>query len=131
MKLGYVILYVQDVAATIDFYERAFAQNKKFISPEGDYGELVAETGPSLAFVSRKMGQTMHEQGVAEVAKEQLPPFEVAFVTEDVETAVEKAISAGAQLVHGAESKPWGQVVAFVRDSNGFLVELCTAVNPK
>jgi len=25
-------------------------------------------------------------------------------------------------------AKPWGQVVSYVRDVNGFLVELCTAV---
>ena len=25
-------------------------------------------------------------------------------------------------------AKPWGQVVAYVRDLNGFLVELCSAM---
>jgi hypothetical protein len=25
-------------------------------------------------------------------------------------------------------SKPWGQTVAYVRDLDGFLVELCTAM---
>lgn len=131
MKLGYIILYVDDVAATLDFYQRAFDQKKKFLTPEADYGELDAEAGPTLAFVSRELGRQMHEQGVAKVPKEELTPFEVAFVTENVEAAVEKALGAGAQLVHAAESKPWGQVVAFVKDCNGFLVELCTAVNPK
>jgi len=51
MKFRYTILYVKDVAATIDFYHRAFGLEKKMIHESGDYGEL--NTGAtSLAFSS-------------------------------------------------------------------------------
>ncbi|WP_234824496.1 VOC family protein [Ensifer adhaerens] len=41
--------------------------------------------------------------------------------------AYEKAVSAGASPVKPPEEKPWGQVVGYVRDLNGCLVELCSA----
>jgi len=53
---------------------------------------------------------------------------EIAFVTEDVEKAYKKAVKAGAMEVEKAQQKPWGQTVAYVRDIDGFLIELCTPV---
>ena len=53
---------------------------------------------------------------------------EVAFVADDVNAAFEKAIGAGAISYVPPHQKPWGQTVAYVRDTNGFLVELCSAI---
>ena len=38
--------------------------------------------------------------------------------------------AAGATPVKPPERRPWGQVVGFVRDPDGFLVEICTPVPP-
>jgi lactoylglutathione lyase len=54
--------------------------------------------------------------------------FEVAFATDDVAKAYERAIAAGAAPATPPAQKPWGQTVAYVRDLNGNLVELCTPV---
>ncbi len=56
------------------------------------------------------------------------PPagVEVGFVVDDVEIAYKKALFAGAVPVMAPKQKPWGQIVAYVRDNNGCLVELCT-----
>jgi lactoylglutathione lyase len=43
-----------------------------------------------------------------------------------VEKVYDKAIKAGAIAVEKAKSKPWGQVVAYVKDLDGFLIEICT-----
>lgn len=58
------------------------------------------------------------------------PPlgFEVALVTDGVDELYQRAISAGATKVSEPETKPWGQMVAYVRDCNGNLVELCTPI---
>ena len=40
----------------------------------------------------------------------------------------ERAVKAGAALLKAPASKPWGQVVAYVRCPDGRLVELCTAI---
>lgn len=50
MIFRYTILYVEDVAASLAFYERAFAMERGFLHESGDYGELV--TGATkLAFL--------------------------------------------------------------------------------
>jgi len=123
MQFGYTILYVDDVAATLDFYGKAFAVPTRFLHDSGTYGEL--ETGATaLAFASRTM--------LRELGKTPQPPVlakpcgEIALVTDDVAAAVERAVAAGATLVQAPKAMPWGQTIAYVGDVNGFLVELCT-----
>lgn len=40
MKLGYTLFYVDDVAKTMDFYEKAFGLKKGF-AHEDQYGEMI------------------------------------------------------------------------------------------
>ena len=53
MRLGYVIVYVPDVAAALDFYERGFGMAARFLHESGDFGEVDTE-GPRLAFTSHR-----------------------------------------------------------------------------
>ena len=55
--------------------------------------------------------------------------FEVALVTADVEAAFAQAVSEGATPVKEPALKPWGQLVGYVRDINGFMVEICSPRN--
>lgn len=128
MKFRYTILYVDDVTKTIEFYERAFGLQRKMIHESGDYGELTTgET--SLSFSSKTlMKQIGKAPGDVDPSA---PTFEIAFETEEVATNLKRALEAGATLVQDAEEMPWGQTTAYVRDLNGFLVELCTAVRPQ
>jgi catechol 2,3-dioxygenase-like lactoylglutathione lyase family enzyme len=58
MKLGYTILYVPDVRASLRFYEQAFGLSTKFLHEVGDFGEL--DTGStSLAFCSQALLQQL------------------------------------------------------------------------
>lgn len=127
-SLGYVILYVNDVAASLHFYEQAFGLARRFFNDEGGkaYGEL--ETGPArLAFASLTLAREHVGAQVVE-ASPSGPPLavEVGLVTPAVETLYERAIRAGAIPVMEPSVKPWGQTVAYVRDNAGHLVELCT-----
>ena len=126
--LGYTILYVKDVAASLAFYEQAFGLARRFLHDEDGkaYGEL--ETGAArLAFASLKLVEG-HLQGGVTIAAPDKPPlgFEIALVSADVQALYDRALKAGAASVSAPEIKPWGQTVAYVRDRNGFLVELCT-----
>lgn len=127
MQFGYTILYVEDVPATIGFYERAFGLRRRFVHESGDYGEL--ETGgTALAFSSLRL---MAELGKhPQRASASAPCFEIAFTTPDVPAAVQRAVAAGARLVQAPEQMPWGQTVAYVADLNEALVELCTPIAP-
>jgi len=73
VQFGYTILYVDDVASTLDFYGKAFALPTRFLHDSGTYGEL--ETGvTALAFASRAMlrelGKTPHPPSLARPTSE-------------------------------------------------------------
>jgi lactoylglutathione lyase len=128
MRFGYTILYVRDVASSLDLYERAFAQRRRFVHDSGQYAEL--ETGPTtLAFASRDLAASNlpPQFRPAEVGAP-TPAFEVCFVTEDVREAFGRAVEAGAEPVSEPQTKPWGQDVAYVRDADGNLVELASPI---
>ena len=42
--------------------------------------------------------------------------------------AFARAVAAGATPLKEPVTKPWGQTVAYVRDLDGFLVELCSPI---
>jgi uncharacterized glyoxalase superfamily protein PhnB len=126
--LGYVILFVEDVAASLTFYEKAFGLSRRFFNDENGkaYGEL--ETGAArVAFASLELVKSHLRQPVVFASPEKPPlGFELALVTSDVPGLYNRAVSAGATPVSEPSTKPWGQTVAYVRDCSGHLVELCT-----
>lgn len=128
VKFGYTILYVAEVEKAIEFYENAFGFSRKFITPDQDYGEL--STGETtLSFASKKLASQNLSEGFIESSLEAKPfAIELGFITDDVGELVQKATSFGAVLVSEPKKKPWGQVVAYVRDPEGFLIEICTPV---
>ncbi|WPB79602.1 VOC family protein [Archangium violaceum] len=128
MKLGYVILYVANVPATVDFYEKAFGLQRRFLHESGQYAEM--ETGATaLAFAAEEMAKDNGLTVRFNRAKEDAAAVEVALVTPDVKAAYERAVKAGAGAAQPPKQKPWGQTVAYVRDLDGVLVELCTPIS--
>ncbi|MFB9077073.1 VOC family protein [Flavobacterium procerum] len=128
IKFGYTILYVEDVEESIAFYENAFGFSRKFVSPDNDYGELL--TGETtLSFASKKLAAQNLPDGFIESNLENKPfATEIGLITENVPETLQKATSFGAVMVSEPHEKPWGQIVAYVRDLNGFLIEICTEV---
>ncbi|MBL6432459.1 MAG: VOC family protein [Alphaproteobacteria bacterium] len=125
MKFRYTILYVEDVARTLAFYERAFGLKTGYLHESGDYGELV--TGETkLAFSSRSL---MTQLGKAPArAEPKSPVFEIALETDDVAGTLERARAAGASVLQELREEDWGQTTAYVSDPDGYLVEICTPV---
>lgn len=127
-NFAYTILYVSDVTKSIKFYEEAFGFVRKFISPENDYGEL--NTGSTtLSFASISLAKSNLKNGFEE-SNLNKPSFgfEIGITTEDVDQTLNTALKAGATIEAEPKKKPWGQTVAYVRDLDGFLVEICTPV---
>ena len=124
MTYAYTILYVSDVAKAMAFYQEVFALQEKFCSPEKDYGEL-ATGNVTLAFARFELAASNLVRGFTRVDANAKPfGIEIGFKSKDVESTVQKAIAAGATLYEQAQPKPWGQTVAYVRDPDGFLVEI-------
>ncbi len=128
IKFGYTILYVTNVEKSIAFYEKSFDFKRKFVTPENDYGEL--ETGQTtIAFASLELGNSNLKKGFL-ASKQSEKPFgmEIVLVTDLVQAAIDKAIANGGILVENPVQKPWGQTVGYIRDLDGFLLEICTPV---
>lgn len=127
MIFRYTILYVADVAAALRFYGAAFGLRTAFLHEAGDYGELV--TGDTrLAFSSRALMQELGKSPAP--ARPEAPSFEIAFEVEDVRAAYETATLAGAQPIQPPRDEPWGQTTSYVADPDGYLIEICSVVQP-
>ena len=128
MKLGYTIIYVPNVEASLQFFLQAFGLEQKFIHASGDYGEL--KTGETtLAFASHALGTMNFPNGHVRASDSNQPlGMEIALVTDNVPSAHKSALACGAVELSAPTQKPWGQVVSYVRAPDGTLIELCTSM---
>ncbi len=127
MKFGYTIIYVPDVLASVEFFEKAFGLKRRFVHESG-YGEM--ETGATaLAFASHDLGASNLPGGYVKANQSGVPlGMEIALVTDNVVEAHAKALAEGAISVKEPLLKPWGQTVSYVRCPDGTLVEICSPV---
>lgn len=128
VSLGYVLLYVADVAASLTFYEKAFGLERRFFHDDDGkaYGEL--ETGATrLGFVSlAQVATLLPAPPVMPERTGRVIGAEVGFVTSAVAETFRHAVSQGATAYVEPVTKPWGQEVAYVRDPDGHLIEICS-----
>ena len=116
------IIYVENVAETLAFFNTAFDLPTKFMDETGVYGEL--DTGQTrLAFANWDFIQSNFE---TKHPTKKHGGFEIALAIEDIDGLVKKACQAGATLIAAPQQKPWGQTIAYVETPQGILVELCT-----
>lgn len=129
IKFAYTILYVQDVTKSVEFYENAFGFTRKFVTPGNDYAELsVGET--TLSFASRELANSNLKDGFIESSLTDRPfGIEIGFTADNVEETLSTAVNVGATIVEDPVTKPWGQTVAYIRDIDGFLIEICTPMD--
>jgi lactoylglutathione lyase len=128
LRFGYTIAYVPDVSASLDFFERAFGLQRKFLHESGLYGELNTGT-TTLAFAAHALGEMHFPSGFVKASQSITPlGMELALVADDVLQAHAHALACGAFELAAPEEKPWGQTVSYVRCPDGLLVELCSAM---
>lgn len=127
MNFGYTVIYVSDVESTLEFYEKAFNLKRHFLHESKEYGQL--DTGQTkLAFASESLAES---NGVAFAKNDRhalSAGFEIALVTSDIDAAYTRAVDSGAIPLKKPMQKPWGQRVAYVRDLNGVIIEICTPI---
>ena len=123
MKLGYTVLFVESVHDTMTFYEQAFGFERRMIQDSGEYGEL-QNGDTTLAFTANRAVHTLSDVTFepADIHRA-APPIELGMVSDSVEADFERAVAAGAVVVKPPETRSWGRV-AWVRDNNGFLIEI-------
>jgi lactoylglutathione lyase len=128
VKFAYTILYVHDVESTLNFYIKAFGCTLRFLHDTKSYGEL--ETGNiTLAFANESLAE--NNIGIFEKNNLNKSPagFEIAFTTENMQQAYEHALHSGAHALKPPTQKPWGQLVAYILDINGIIIEICSPLS--
>lgn len=128
MKFAYTIFYVPNVETALDFYVKAFGCTLGFLDESKAFGAL--ETGnTTLAFCSESLAETCVGAFEKNNLSRNLAGFEIAFTTDNVQQAYDHALASGAHALQPPTQKPWGQIVAYVRDINGFTVEICSPIS--
>ena len=127
LKFHGACVYVDDVAATLEFYGRAFGFRTRHYDEEMQYGEL--DTGDVvLAVAGHETGTRLTHGKYARPADGRPAAVELSFLAEDVALAFEKAIRAGGQPVAPPKVMPWGWTTAYLRGIDGMLI--CLASPP-
>lgn len=126
IQFGYTIFYVKDVLNTADFYIAAFGFELAVSTPDGAYAALNTGTTTlafcEIDFAAKNIGSEFIVGGAG------LMPMEIGFVVDDVMRAYQHALLHGAMSVLPPTTKPWGQIVSYLKDPNGFLIEICSAI---
>lgn len=124
MSFSHVIYYVADIEKSLKFFKEVFDLETKFFHESGAYAEL--DSGPiALAFVSESLASLNLPEGYKKNSnKEQPLGCEIVFTSKEVNKLYRKALQHGAKDVAPPKEKPWGQIVAYIRDPNGILVEI-------
>ncbi len=132
LSFSSTVIYVEDNAKQVmDFYQAAFGFAIKYYDDNLDFGEL--ETGnTSIMISSYKGGQVMLGDAFPLSANKQsggaTSHIEIAFLTEDVASAYDKAIAAGAKSAKAPITHPWGQTAAYVYGIEGTLIGILSPV---
>jgi lactoylglutathione lyase len=120
---------VKDVPKTVKFYGRAFGLSLKYMHPTQGYAEL-ASGAVLLAFISEEFIETTNLLGTLKYQKNRREHdaggSQLVFVSTNIADDYTRALRAGAVMLKSPELKPWGQTVGYLRDINGYMVELCT-----
>lgn len=122
---GYTVIYVKDVAKSVDFYAKAFGYNVRRLDHSHRWGEL--ESGQTtIAFTPMHQHETDDVTGSVQTphSKRDRAPIEVCLDYADVDAAYKRAVENGAEPVSEPEQKEWGQKVGYVRDIDGLVVRL-------
>lgn len=118
-----VIVFVEEVARSLAFYERVTGAERDHFDDDGSYGELKAGIGfAAHTHVERNLDLAFHRNEPDAVPN----GFELDFAVDEVDAVFERAIEAGATAVWEPRDKPWGRS-ALIRDLDGVFVHLTQA----
>ncbi|KAI3678343.1 hypothetical protein L6452_37631 [Arctium lappa] len=130
-EYAYTVVYVKDVAKSVEFYGRAFGYTVRRLDDSHRWGEL--QSGPTtIAFTPLHQHETDDLTGeVQERTKNRRNQLEVCFAYADIDAAFKRAVENGAEAVSQPEEKEWGQKVGYVRDIDGIVVRMGSYVKSR
>jgi PhnB protein len=117
---------VDDAAAAIDFYKRAFGakERSRLPGPDGKIGHAELEIGDSILMLSDPFPQSSYS------APKALGGTSVGLLlyTEDVDALVQRAVDAGGSISMEVQDMFWGDRFGQVTDPFGHVWQVATHV---
>lgn len=127
VRIASTVIYVDDLAAALEFYRRAVGLEPRFYDEGAGFAELGAEG--RLALAAHRAGELMMP-GAYNQHGRQVSAVEVAFHADDVPAAYDRAVAAGASPLTAPRQMPWGQTVAYVQSPEGTILGFITPMPP-
>jgi lactoylglutathione lyase len=121
-QLGYVILFVADLARSIAFYRDVIGLPFKL---HGDGYAEFATRGSRFGLYDRDRLEELTGQRPGTPGG---PGGEVVFLVGDVDAEAERLRAAGVAILEGPVDRPWGHRTLHVEDPDGFVVELAEEI---
>ena len=119
-RVGYLILYVSDLPASIAFYRDVVGLPFTFV--DAGYAE----------FATQRMRFALYERRRAEwligAPVSPGPAAEVVFVVDDVDAQARWLAESGVPVLSGPTDRPWGHRTVHVADPDGFIVEFAQEI---
>ena len=126
LQFAMVVVYADDVAATVAFYERVTGLTTSYYDEELGFGVLGVDQ--AVAIASHAAGALMLEAGYERARGARVRGTEIALWAEDVAVAFDTAVRAGAVALTPPRVMPWGQTVAYVEAPEGTILGFITRV---
>ena len=119
-RIGYVILYVGDLEASVGFYRDVVGFEYKFT--DAGYAEFDAG-GVRFALYERRRAEWLTGRDVAPGAG-----GEVVVMVADADACAERLAGLGVVPLSGPADRPWGHRTVHVADPDGFVVEFAAEI---
>ncbi len=115
-RVGYIILYVGDLAASIAFYRDVLGLPFKF--QDAGYAEFSTK-GTRFALYEKRRAEWLTGRTVTPG-----PAAEVVFMVDDVDAYARRLAGSGISIISGPADRPWGHRTIHLLDPDAFIVEL-------
>jgi lactoylglutathione lyase len=119
-RIGYVILYVGDLDASVAFYRDVLGLPYKFT--DAGYAEF-RTTGTRFALYERRRAEWLTGRPVTPG-----PAAEVVLLVDDVDAEADRLAALGTEILSGPADRPWGHRTLHLADPDGFVVELAEEI---
>jgi lactoylglutathione lyase len=121
-SVGYVILYVRDVEASVAFYRDALGLPFKL--RDAGYAEEFVTGETKFGLLDRTRASDL----IRRESTEGGPAGEVLFIVDDVDAEAERLRGLGVEFLSGPVDRPWGHRTLHLLDPDGFVVELAQKI---
>jgi lactoylglutathione lyase len=119
-RIGYVILYVSDLDASIAFYRDVLGLPYRFT--DAGYAEFGTE-GTRFALYERRRAEWLTGRLVTPG-----PAAEIVLLVDDVAAHASRLAALGTTILSGPADRPWGHRTIHIADPDGFVVELAQEI---